>query len=297
VRTALRLLKPDRIPIYHFFFAPNRRTSRIAATVLALKRRRTVHTLCSVPRSFEGLGALLFADRIVALSRHTLERLLQAGVRGAVHIPPCVPSSPPVPQERKQRTTAALGLPQRQLVLFPGDYEFSSAASVCAGALPSILQNRDAHFVFACRVKTAAAVAAEAAIRTRVADLGLCDRVTFTNEVEDMEALVASAALTVLPADSLYAKMDIPLVLLESLREGVPVVVSDHGPLPELAEGGGAAVVPTGSSEALAEAVLDLLGSPEQRARMGRDGREFVAARHSPAGMALRHESLYDSLV
>ena len=265
--------------------------------VFRFKRRKTVHTICSVPATFEGLEQVLFADRMVALSRHTKELFEQHSDRPVVHIPPCIPVDVSVSEERKQAVLQKLELPDKPLVLFAGDYQFSKAARVCCGALPIILANTDAHFVFACRIKQEASREIEAGIRAEVEELGLGKRVTFVNEVDDMEALAAAVDLNILPADSLYAKMDIPLVLLESLREGVPVIVSDHGPLPELMDRDVGRCVPTGDSEALAAAVKELMEDAELRRTLGENGRQLVREVYSPAPVAAAYEDLYDSLL
>lgn len=292
-----RLLKPDRQRLYHFFFAPNPKTSKMARVVLKLKRRRSVHTICSVPATFEGITRLMFADRIVALSEHTRELLERHGVRNVVHIPPCIPSSDPLPEGRRKGMVDGLGLPALPLVVFPGDYQFSSAARICADALPEILGKTDAHFVFACRIKQEQSRQIETGIREMVSQAGLDGRVSFFNEISDMEALVAAASLVVLPADSLYAKMDIPLVLLEALREEVPVVVSDHGPLAELVAEPVGVAAPEGNANAFANAVVELLNNPEQRREMGRRGREMVLEKYNPDSISARYEQLYDELL
>jgi glycosyltransferase involved in cell wall biosynthesis len=293
----MRLLKPDRLPLYHFFFAPNRVTSTAAKLILALKRRKSVHTICSQPRSFEGLDRLLFADVVVTLSRYTQSLFERHCARRVVHIPPCVPVGTPVDETRKEAALARLGLAGRQVVLFAGDYEFSNASTVCLKALPAILRGSQAQFLFACRIKREGSRQVEAVIRGEVEAMGLGRRVSFANEVPDMEALAAAVALNVLPADSLYAKMDIPLVLLESLREGVPVVASDHGPLAELMAHEVGAMVPAGDHEALAAAVVELLSAREERERLGANGRKLVASKFSPAEVAARYEEVYDQLL
>lgn len=294
----LRLLKPDPIPIYHFFFAPNRRTSQLVRLAMGLKQgRRVVHTICSAPATFEGLERLMFADRVVVLSEHTKRQVEAATSRPVVLIPPSVPLGEPVSQERKAAVLSGLGLPERPLVLYAGDYQFSKAAAVCVRALPEMLSGNDAHFVFACRVKQEASRAVEAVLKQEVLALGLADRVSFFNEVSDMEALAAAVAVQVQPADNLYAKMDLPLVLLESMREGVPVVVSDYGPLPELLAGTDAGlIIRTGAYAALAAAVQALVTDPVRRTFMGEIGRGVMKTRFSPQAMASAYESLYDSI-
>ena len=119
---------------------------------------------------------------------------------------------------------------------------------------------------------------------------------TFISRMDDMEALIAASALCLLPVNSLFAKMDIPLVLLEALREQVPIVVSDHGPLPELVKQEVGLCVPTSDSAAFADAVLSLLDSPDRWRKMGRAGRELVCSQYAPEPMARRYEEVYDSL-
>jgi glycosyltransferase involved in cell wall biosynthesis len=293
-----RLLKPDRLPLYHFFFAPNRRTSQVAKSVLFFKRRKTVHTICSVPTTFEGIDRILFADRMVVLSRDTQGKLEAHTRRPVVHIPPCVPVDRVLDETRKRQALEALGLPlDRPVVLFAGDYEFSDAATICLQALPRIFAGSDAHFLFAVRIKREPSRQAEARIRDEVRAMGLAERVHFHNEVDDMEALAAAVTLNVMPADSLYAKMDIPLVLLESLREGVPVVVSDHGPLAELLDRDVGAAVPTGDAEAFGDAVAGLLQDEAARNAKGETGRKRVRETYAPAPVAAAYEALYDDLL
>jgi len=108
---------------------------------------------------------------------------------------------------------------------------------------------------------------------------------------------VAAATVQVLPAESLFAKMDIPLVLLESLREEVPVVIADVLPLAELLERPVGLAVSPAAPARLAEAVLTLLDSPGLRADMGREGRSLVRRVYDARGVAAAYGRLYDELL
>lgn len=292
-----RLLRPDRQEIYHFFYAPNPRTSAVAKAVLAVKRRRTVHTVCSFPAREEGLKSLFFAQRNVVLSRHTLQRLSRVGVENLIHIPPCVPQSTPVSDDRKKQIRDQLGLASRPFVLFAGDFEFSCAGDVCGAALPAIMAQTDVDFVFAVRVKGAKSGVRSQKLQCSASRESWSERVHFLSQIDDMPALIAAAAVQVLPVDTLYAKMDVPLVLLESLREGVPIVVSDFGPLPELLDEPVGLKVPVGDAVALAKAVVELVRNESLRGDMGAAGQQLVAGRYSPEGMAGRYEEIYDELL
>lgn len=294
IRVLKRLAQRDQIPLYHFFFAPNPKTSLAARGIFRFKKRRTLQTIASAPLG--PVGPLLFADHQVVLSRHTLTQLRNEGIQGVTHIPPCIPDTPPVSLERKETARAASGLPREPFVLFAGDYEFSNAAQMCMDIIPDLLRKSDAHFVFAVRAKGPRSLAVEASLKKEAAERGF-QRVHFLGEVEDMEALIASATLQVLPADTLYAKMDYPLVLLESLREGVPIVVSDFGPLPELVEDPVGLSTPTGDASALSSAVLGLLKNERTRRDMGLAGQQAAREKYTPQAMATQYEELYDKLL
>jgi hypothetical protein len=99
-RQLLFATSPD---VWHFFFAPNVKTSRAARFARAVRRVPSIHTVCSLPAEENAIGNLLFADVTVALSRAAFERLRLAGVdESALRlIPPCVPPlSEPGPDRR-----------------------------------------------------------------------------------------------------------------------------------------------------------------------------------------------------
>ncbi len=68
-----------------------------------------------------------------------------------------------------------------------------------------------------------------------------------------------------------------PVVLLEAMAAGLPIVTTSVGAIPEMiGDGEEGIVVPPRSPERLAAAILRLLSNPELRARMGAAGRARV---------------------
>jgi glycosyltransferase involved in cell wall biosynthesis len=302
VRVLGRLARPDRVPLYHFFFAPNPRTSKAARLVLRWKRRRTVHTILSRPRDFAAVAPLMFADRVVVLSEHTRAAMEAAGVPGVVHIPPAVPRAAALSEDALRAARARYALGDEPFVLYAGDYEFSAAAQAVAEAAIRLVRSarerrRPLRVVFACRLKQAASRPVEARIRAEIEAAGVAEHVTFLNELDDLRPLVAAAAVQVQPAGSLYAKMDLPLVLIESLREGVPIVVADTAPLNELLRDDVGRAVPPEDGAALAAAVEALLADDGLRRRLGAAGRAVAATRHAPEAMGAAYAALYRELL
>lgn len=299
IRVVTRLLK-GQADLYHFFFAPNPLSSKIASLCSKLRKIPTIQTVCSTPAEGQSAAPWIFGHRVVVLSQHTLARLLADGVPASrlVLIPPGIePPAPPEP-ERLARVRQKLSLGEAPVVLFPGDYEVSQAAETFARAC-LLLSARQAQggplFVFACRAKTPRAAEKEARIKEM---LGSCrERVRFAGEVDDMPALLAASAVVALPAESLYAKMDIPLVLLEALALGIPIVVADVPPLGEILRAPCGVAVPPAAPEPLAEALSSLLLSPERRRKLGEAGRALVQEHHLAPVMAGRYEALYDEVL
>lgn len=106
---------------------------------------------------------------------------------------------------------------------------------------------------------------------------GLQDRVIFTGPRDDMPELLAGVDVAVLAAASHSTPEASPLVVLEALAMGTPVVASNLGGIPEvLHDGKTGYLVPPCDSEALAHAILRLLQHEQTAQEMGRVGQAWV---------------------
>lgn len=300
LRVFTRALRPRGASLYHYFFAPNPLTSRMGRLLRLTSRVPSVQTICSAPASFERAAGLLFTDVAIVLSADTLRRFVAAGVPESKLrlIRPGIPALAPLAPERKREVREGHGLGPGPLVIFPGDYEFSDAARTVEAAVPLLAAGRpDVTVVFACRIKREASRAIEQGIRERLEAAGHGARVRFFPKVADMPSLAGAADVVVMPAESLYAKMDAPLVLLEAMSQGVPLVLADVPPLDEiLAMGAGLGVRP-GDPSGLTEAMLRLLGDEACRAETGAAGSRAVRAHFSAGSMAAAVEAIYDELL
>jgi glycosyltransferase involved in cell wall biosynthesis len=297
-RVMLRMIR-GREDLFHFFFAPNPASSTAAKVASFLRQTPTIQTICSAPKEGTDVAPWLFGKKIIVLSRATRARLLQEGIPEGrlAHIPPgiCLPEAPS--EARLQQVRDSLRAGSRPIVLFPGDYEVSSAAKTFARAINLFRgeSNPKPLFVFACRTKTEHAQREEQAIRATLTQHE--DSVRFAGEVRDIYALLAASSIVTLPAESLYAKMDAPLVLLEAMSFGVPIVIANTAPLDELLEGDCGLGVKPGDAEELASAISTLLQSPAQRAKLGEAGRRRVQTFYSASAMANAYEALYDEVL
>jgi glycosyltransferase involved in cell wall biosynthesis len=112
------------------------------------------------------------------------------------------------------------------------------------------------------------------ALMAEAAAMGLAGRVHFAGykTSDEVAAALLQADLLVLPS---FAE-GVPVVLMEAMASGLPVVTSRIAGIPELVEDGVSGhLVPPGNPEALAEAIVGVLTAPD-RAAMGAAGRRRV---------------------
>jgi len=114
------------------------------------------------------------------------------------------------------------------------------------------------------------------AIRARAARPDLAGRVTFLGRVDALEAM-RGWTLGVSPSIEPEAG---PLVALEAMSVGLPMVATALGGSLELLGHGGGFLVPPDDPTQMAHAIDDLLDDPGERARMAAWGRREVAAHH-----------------
>lgn len=117
-------------------------------------------------------------------------------------------------------------------------------------------------------------------IEQRIAELGLTDRVRITGWLDGagVRAELRAARAFVLPS---FAE-GLPVVIMEALALGRPVVSTFVAGIPELVEPGKSGwLVPAGSVEDLANALASALDAPlSDLAEMGRYGHDSVMERH-----------------
>lgn len=127
-------------------------------------------------------------------------------------------------------------------------------------------------------------------LRQAAADHGVTDSVFFLGLRRDMPDILRALDIMVLPS----SREGNPMILLEALAAGVPVVASRVGGIPEVIEHGrnGSLVEPL-QPRALAGEIARVLRDPELRARYGREGRRTFEERYSAQAMGRRYEALY----
>ena len=293
VRAAVWLMLARRHDLWHFVFAPNPRTSRIARWLKRARGARVVQTVASAPRQFSAPEQLLFGDRVVVQSRWAEKQFRQAA-KGTDRLPPLEVIVPPVgplaprSPERHLAIRQHLAIePECPLYVYPGDLEVSSGAQDSARLVRHLAELQHTFvLVFAYRAKTSEAHQVARGLRRKLP----ASRVRFTYELDDVLSLISGAQAVVFPVDDLWGKVDHPIVLLESMLLGVPVVSYSWGPLAELE---GSRQVAPGDVPGLARQLLWLQRDKEHRRATILNARSYVQRVHGASRVSRAYERIY----
>lgn len=229
-----------------------------------------------------------FTFATVACAASQREVLVSEGTapEKIVHIPNGIPLKETVGAAANGPSRAELGLAESAPVAI--QVGLFRAEKNQLGALESLARVRkevgDAQLVFVGDGAT------RAAVERRVKELGAGDWVHFLGLRDDVPGLLALSDLMVLPsiADAM------PVVILEAMALGVPIVGTDVGDVGELLGTGAGVCVPPNDTQRFASACIELLTNPDEREAMSEAGRRAVAAFDS-AELVRRYAALFEA--
>jgi len=128
-------------------------------------------------------------------------------------------------------------------------------------------------------------------VRRALEDEGVASRFVFTGFRTDVSRLMSAFDVFVLCTHF----EGLPLVILEAMARGRPVIATAVDGIPEIViEGRTGLLHPHGDAETLAARLLSLLRDEALRARVGKAGREFVKMEWSRERFAANMVGLYE---
>lgn len=293
----LRKLKPDLLHVHHVWPAADRYLSALARAAGVPHVVITEHiTGQSHSKSQRALkrDELRRADAVTAVTGAIVETLVRDyGIdRSLVRV---VPNGADLPEAQAEAVTAGrwrakyLATPLKPLWVVVGRLEEQKGHDVLFEALARLVrQGMDFTLV----------VAGEGSRRSwleqQSLSLGLAPRVQFVGQLEDVGGLLAAADGVVLPS----RWEGLPLVLLEAMARGRPIVASAVGGMADaLEEGVSGSLVPPGDVDALAAAVEQLHKRADHALRMGRVAAQHVRERYTWPAVVDEFEAVYDDVL
>ena len=295
------LLRPQNIDLYHYFFVPTPATSVLLSALSRLHGMKTVQTVPSLYA--DGLTKkrahrLFFADRVVAISDLTADKLCAWGIENVVRINVGIDVGYWATYSKRLPLQEQFDLPQTATtILFAGEYGRLGAIEKLLEIIPQVLVRcPHCHFIFACRILRSQDVEIRDDVQRRIRSNDCFRTVHFLDEVHDFAALLKACDVLLFPVSDMTGKIDTPLTVLEAMAAGLPIVLTDVAPLNEIFVPGAGAMVPVNDEQAMIEAVVALVNNVGLRQQAGRIAQEAVKARYDLWPMVRAYEELYDSL-
>ena len=244
-----------------------------------------IHRLTGIPFSFTAHGSDLHVERrflnqkvkeaafVVTVSAYNKELIIREcgeDIREKIHVIHCGVDPEvfrPLPQRMKD------GPPR---ILCVASFEEVKGHAYLVEAC-RILRARGTQFV--CDFVGDGPLRRTVENQIKQANLESVIRVHGARSRPDIARMMADADIMVLPSVPTRSgkREGIPVVLMEAMASGLPVVSSDLSGIPELVDNGSTGLLaPPRDIGALADALQRLLHSSELRFRMGRLGREKV---------------------
>jgi glycosyltransferase involved in cell wall biosynthesis len=192
----------------------------------------------------------------------------------------------------RERMRQELGLSEdRFVVLVMARLEKRKGHTYLIEALPQLPR----HILNSVTVLIAGTGPEKDVLETQCAAMGLTDQVRFLGQRDDRWSLYEAADVIVLPSIS---HEDMPIVILDAMAAGRPVVASSVAGIPEqVVDGLTGQLVPPGDPAALAGALAGVLGDPDRRAAMGKAARDRYEDNYTPQRFVDAYRRLYASLL
>lgn len=125
-------------------------------------------------------------------------------------------------------------------------------------------------------------------------DRRLRDRVFFLGNVPNLEEIVGSSDLFLLPSEA----ESFGMAALEALASEVPVIATRAGGLPEVVDDGETGyLLPVGDTEGMAARAIEILTDDGRRRAMGKQARERSVDRFHVAKVVPEYRALYERVI
>jgi glycosyltransferase involved in cell wall biosynthesis len=133
-----------------------------------------------------------------------------------------------------------------------------------------------------------------AELDTLIDKLNIRDHVRMLGRCDDMPALYASLDIMV----SASRREGLPIAVLEGMASRLPLVATAVGEVPTVIQDGRTGVlVPAADAELLAAAIVELLGDPQKRKRLGSAASQLVEDEFSAEQMTDDYLRVYENAI
>lgn len=180
-------------------------------------------------------------------------------------------------------------IPKKPTVLYTGRMSSEKNVDVIIKAIPGVLKNIDAHFLFC-----GSGGGYKQQMKQLAKSLGINDHATFVDflEWEDYPNIYSLADLFVMPAEAELQS----IVTMEAIASGLPAVVVNKGAVPELVNQNNGLLFKPQDNTDLAKCITTILSDNFLKKKMSANSLELIK-QHTMSYVVKQYEQVYDRLL
>jgi glycosyltransferase involved in cell wall biosynthesis len=248
-----------------------------------------------------GLYGRLLGNTVLSVNRSLVEFLVSR--LGAdperVHFVPCpIDTSVFRPISARKSLREKYGLPlDKPIVVYVGSLNSARGIIELITSFKSVLSQIPEAMFYISYPQHKTEGTYEAEVLERIRSLKLQKNVIMSGPSQNVEEIYNLADVMVLPFNRPYW-IDPPLVVLEAMSCGVPIITTSVGAIGEVAkDNDNALIVDPGDIDALSESIVGLINNKAEASKIGKNARETIIRNNSYEIVGERLLKIYSSLV
>jgi len=304
----IRLIKylrknKDNFDIIHYLFTPTKLNSFLIKTFAKSKTKtiQTVATLREDLYSNDDLKKILFADSIITYSNYSKRKLENLGFGGVKTIYPGIDLNLYSPAPKDFELMQKFGIkPDDFVITYHGEYTRLGGTDKLIDSIikhTETLKDNKIKIFLSCRVKNDEDKKKKEETARIIKEKGLEGHViTQENHYTTMEKIYNLADVVIFPVENMKGKFDVPLVVIEAMACGKPVIISDLPVLKEFANEENSVTIETGNMDQLFEKILDIKENKSKYEEIGQNAKRFVEENFDIKKVAEKYSEIYKNL-
>ena len=302
----LNLLKvvsfKNKFDVIHFMLTPNRLNVFAFKNLFKSKKAKTIQTIATLREdlySDEDLKRLMFADLILTYSDHACDKLKSLGLSNVKRVYPGIDLEEYKKKEKNPDLMEEFNFSSDDFVInFAGEYTRLGAMDDVVDAFIKVSKDiPNAKLSMAVRVKNEADAQKKKEVIKKLKENNLLEKVAFQDDGSyQMTDVYNLCDISVFPVQDMKGKFDVPLVVVEAMACGKPVIVSDLEILQEFAKEGNSVKIEKGNISMLVKEIKTLADSKETRERIGNEARRYVEENFDIKDVAKNYQEIYEKL-
>jgi len=291
-----------KFDIAHFMLTPNKLNAFGFKTFLTRRQTKSVQTVATLREdlfSDKDFKKIIFADLVITYSDYAKNKLTKLGFKNVQRIYPGIDVQLYSPATKNLSTLALFKIKQDDFVIsYQGEYTRLGATDTIVASLPQLFKEiPNAKFIFANRIKNEKDAVKKAQVIETLKKNGIIEKVVFTDTFSDMPKIYNLSDVVIFPAQNMYGKFDVPLVVIEAMACAKPVVISNLPILQEFSSNKNSISIDPTSQTQLVKAIVDLSQDKEKCTKLGKAARQYVTENFDINSVAKQYERAYRDLL